>query len=59
MVSKSYTPDQIMNNLREADILLNQGNTLPAVRNELLPYIIGGNLPGLPSAMLLVYQPSS
>jgi len=28
MVRKSYTPEQIINKLREADILLNQGNTL-------------------------------
>ena len=28
MVRKSYTPEQIINKLREAEILLNQGNTL-------------------------------
>ena len=26
MVRKSYTPEQILNKLREAEILLNQGN---------------------------------
>ena len=31
MVRKSYTPEQIINKLREAEILLNQGNTLPIV----------------------------
>jgi putative transposase len=31
MVRKSYTPEQILNKLREAEILLNQGNTLPVV----------------------------
>ena len=31
MVRKSYTPDQIINKLREAEILLNQGNTLAVV----------------------------
>jgi len=31
MVRKSYTPEQIINKLREAEILLNQGNTLPVV----------------------------
>ncbi len=28
MVRKSYTPEQILNKLREAEILLNQGTTL-------------------------------
>ena len=28
---KSYTPEQILNKLREAEILLNQGTTLPVV----------------------------
>ncbi len=31
MVKKSYTPEQILNKLREAEILLNQGTTLPVV----------------------------
>ena len=31
MVRKSYTPEQILNKLREAEILLNQGTTLSAV----------------------------
>ena len=31
MVRKSYTPEQIINKLREAEILLNQGSTLPVV----------------------------
>ena len=31
MVRKSYTAEQIINKLREAEILLNQGNTLPVV----------------------------
>jgi transposase-like protein len=31
MVRKSYTPEQILNKLREAEILLNQGNTLAVV----------------------------
>ncbi len=31
MVRKSYTPEQIINKLREAEILLNQGNTLAVV----------------------------
>ena len=31
MVRKSYTPEQIIHKLREAEILLNQGNTLPVV----------------------------
>ena len=31
MVRKSYTPEQILNKLREAEILLNQGTTLPVV----------------------------
>ena len=31
MVRKSYTPEQIINKLREAEILLNQGTTLPVV----------------------------
>ena len=31
MVRKSYTPELILNKLREAEILLNQGTTLPVV----------------------------
>jgi len=31
MVRKSYTPEQIINKLREAEILLNQGNNLAVV----------------------------
>ena len=31
MLRKSYTPEQIFNKLREAEILLNQGTTLPVV----------------------------
>ena len=31
MARKSYTPEQIINKLREAEILLNQGNTLAVV----------------------------
>ena len=31
MVRKSYTAEQIINKLREAEILLNQGNTLAVV----------------------------
>ena len=31
MVRKTYTPEQIINKLREAEILLNQGNTLAVV----------------------------
>ncbi len=31
MVGKSCTPEQIVNRLREVEILLNQGNTLAVV----------------------------
>ena len=31
MVRKSYTPEQILNKLREAEILLNQGTTLAVI----------------------------
>ena len=31
MVRKSYTPEQILNKLRETEILLNQGTTLSVV----------------------------
>jgi len=35
MVRKSYTPEQIINKLREAEILLNQGTALSAVRKKI------------------------
>ena len=35
MVRKSYTPEQIINKLREAEILLSQGNTLTVVCKKL------------------------
>ena len=31
MVGKSYTPEQILNKLREAEVLLSQGATLAVV----------------------------
>ena len=31
MVRKRYTPEQIINKLREAEVLLSQGNTIGAV----------------------------
>ena len=31
MVRKGYTPEQIINKLREAEILLNQGATLAVI----------------------------
>jgi putative transposase len=31
MVRKGYTPEQIINTLREAEVLLSQGNTVGAV----------------------------
>ena len=31
MVRKTYTPEQIINKLREAEVLLSQGNTLAVV----------------------------
>ncbi len=31
MVRKSYTPEQILNKLREAEIMLNQGTTLAVI----------------------------
>ncbi len=31
MVRKGYTPEQIINKLREAEVLLSQGATLPVV----------------------------
>jgi len=44
MARKSYTPEQIINKLREAEILLNQGNTLPVVWKKIgatAPTIVG------------------
>jgi hypothetical protein len=43
MVRKSYTPEQILNKLREAEILLNQGTTLPLVWKKIVtaPTIAG------------------
>jgi len=35
MVRKPYTPEQIINKLREAEILLNQDNTLAIVRKKI------------------------
>ena len=35
MVKKTYTPEQILNKLREAEILLNQGSTLPVVGKKI------------------------
>jgi putative transposase len=35
MVRKSYTPEQIINKLREAEILLNQGTALSVVWKEI------------------------
>ena len=34
MVRKSYTPEQIINKLREAEILLNQGATIAVVTRK-------------------------
>ena len=31
MVRKGYTPEQIINKLREAEVLLSQGNTIGVV----------------------------
>ena len=35
MVKKGYTPEQIINKLREAELLLNQGATLSAVLEKI------------------------
>jgi len=35
MVRKGYTPEQIINKLREAEILLSQGNTIGAVSRKI------------------------
>jgi len=34
MAKKGYTPEQIINKLREAEILLNQGATIAVVRKK-------------------------
>lgn len=34
MVRRSYTPKQIMNELREAEVLLNQGSTVSEATRE-------------------------
>jgi transposase-like protein len=35
MVKKGYTPEQIINKLREAEILLSQGNTISLVTRKI------------------------
>lgn len=35
MVRKGYTPEQIINKLREAEILLSQGNTITQVSRKI------------------------
>jgi len=35
MVKKGYTPEQIINKLREAEILLNQGSTVAVVSKKI------------------------
>jgi putative transposase len=35
MVRKGYTPEQIINKLREAEILLSQGNTIGVVSRKI------------------------
>jgi putative transposase len=35
MVRKGYTPEQIINKLREAEILLSQGNTIGVVSKKI------------------------
>ena len=35
MVRKGYTPEQIINKLREAEILLNQGNTVSVITRKI------------------------
>ncbi len=35
MVRKGYTPEQIINKLREAEILLSQGNTVSAITRKI------------------------
>ena len=34
MVRKGYTPEQIINKLREAEVLLSQGNTISSCLQE-------------------------
>ena len=35
MVRKGYAPEQIINKLREAEVLLSQGATLPAILKKI------------------------
>ena len=35
MVKKGYTPEQIINKLREAEVMLNQGATLSAILKKI------------------------
>ena len=35
MAKKGYTPEQIINKLREAEILLSQGNTVSAITKKI------------------------
>jgi putative transposase len=35
MAKKGYTPEQIINKLREAEVMLNQGSTLSAVLKKI------------------------
>jgi len=35
MAKKGYTPEQIINNLREAEIMLSQGSTLSAILKKI------------------------
>ena len=35
MVGKGYTPEQIINKLREAEILLGQGNTISVITRKI------------------------
>ena len=35
MAKKGYTPDQIINKLREAEILLSQGNTVSVITRKI------------------------
>jgi transposase-like protein len=35
MVRKGYTPEQIINKLREAEILLSQGNTISVITRKI------------------------
>jgi hypothetical protein len=40
MVRKGYTPEQIINKLREAEVLLSQGNTISIACNDLPPVVV-------------------